>query len=157
MKFRFSAKIFKVGINPCVMVPPEITARMTPVKGYIPVKGKIERHPFRQTLVPVRSKGFRLFVNGPMLKGATVKTGDVTHFVIEQDFERKKRTARMNPAFRKALTSNRLLNVYTGLIPSRKKDILKYLNSLKTQEALLRNIDRVISQLRAGSVKKKYP
>jgi len=54
MKFRFEAKIDKVGINPCVKVPTRITRLMIPEKGYIPIKGKIEKYNFRQTLVPVR-------------------------------------------------------------------------------------------------------
>ena len=42
MKFSFDAKIYKVGINPCVDVPLHITGKMIPEKGYIPVKGKIK-------------------------------------------------------------------------------------------------------------------
>src|SRR5688572_17393013 len=80
MKFSFDAKIYKVGINPCVKVPKKITDQMVPVRGYIPVKGKIERYTFTQTLVPIKDAPFRLYVNGSMLKGADVSVGDTVHF-----------------------------------------------------------------------------
>ncbi len=37
---------------------------------------------------------------------------------------------------------------FEQLIPSWRKDILRYLNSLKTEESLDRNIKRVIKQLK---------
>lgn len=40
MSFSFKAKIYKVGINPCVDVPNNITRKINK-KGYIPVKGTI--------------------------------------------------------------------------------------------------------------------
>ena len=74
MKFSYSSKIYKVGINPCVEVPLRITAKMTAAKGYIPVKGKIKDHSFTQTFVPIKNAAYRLYVNGVMLKGAKCKS-----------------------------------------------------------------------------------
>jgi hypothetical protein len=87
MKFSFSAKIYKVGINPCVEVPLNITSKMTATKGYIPVKGKIKGHSFTQTLCPVKNAPYRLYVNGPMLKGSDTKLGDKVKFTLEQNTE----------------------------------------------------------------------
>jgi hypothetical protein len=87
MKFRFQATIYKVGINPCVKVPSSITDKMTPIKGYIPVKGKIEAHSFRHNLCPVKNAEYRLYVNGPMLKGANVEVGQTVRFILEQNFK----------------------------------------------------------------------
>lgn len=148
---KFSAKIYKVGINPCVKVPYEITEKMKPVKGYIPVRGAIEKHDFTQTLVPVKNSNYRLYVNGPMLDGAHVNVGDVASFAIEQYARKKRENYPMNPALRKALAKDGLKKAFDALTEARKKDILKYLNSLKTGgEALQKNIDKVI-----GSLKKK--
>ena len=58
MKFSFKAKIYKVGINPCVKVPLRITKTMTAKRGYIPVTGTIEGYAFRQTLCPVKDLHF---------------------------------------------------------------------------------------------------
>ena len=87
----FKSKIYKVGINPCVKVPAHITANMNATKGYIPVSGKIEGHPFEQTLCPIKNDLYRLYVNGPMLKGANVKVGQTVKFSIEQAKTKRQR------------------------------------------------------------------
>jgi hypothetical protein len=145
MKHSFKAIIYKTGINPCVDVPLKISRTMKAVKGYIPVSGTINGHSFIQTLVPVKDAPYRLFVNGPMLKGSGTKPGDTVNFSIEQDF-----AARDEPfpaAFKKALVSNALLPEFDQLTPARKKEVLRYLNHLKTKESLQRNIEKVIAQL----------
>lgn len=149
MKFSFAATIYKVGINPCVTVPARITKKMIPSKGYIPIKGKINNHLFIQTLVPVKNTEYRLFVNGPMLKGANAQPGDSAKFIIEQDFA--SRTAddiEMPKEFKKRLDQNNLFATFKKLTDYRQKEILKYFNYLKTEEALQRNIIKVITELK---------
>lgn len=146
MKFSFEANIYKVGINPCVDVPLHITKKMTPSKGYIPVKGKIKNHPFNQTLVTVKNAEYRLYVNGPMLKGSGTKLGDTVKFIIEQDHEPK--IIPMPEEFKRKLDQHKLLTAFNALTAGRQKEILRYLNFLKTEEALMRNIDKVIVSLK---------
>ncbi len=153
MKFSFTAKIYKVGINLCVNVPFGVTKKMKPEKGYIPVKGTINRHPFTQTLVPIKNEEYRLYVNGPMLKGSQMTNGDTPRFVIEQDFApRTPESLPMPLLFKKELVKHSLIPQFKQLTPHRQKEILKYLNYLKTEEALTRNIEKVVSGL---TVKKK--
>jgi hypothetical protein len=153
MKLSFTAVLYKTGINLCVDVPLRITTKMKSTKGYIPIKGTINDHPFIQTLVPVKGAPYRLFVNGPMLKASDTKLGDTASFTIEQDIaERKEPFPR---AFKKALTSNKLLPVFDQLTAGRQKEILRYLNNLKTKESLQRNIDKVIGQLQGKGGEKK--
>ena len=99
----FKAKIYKVGINPCVEVPASITRRMKAHQGYIRIKGKIKNHPFQQTLVPVRNKGYRLYVNGGMLQGSASKLGEVVRIFIEQDLAPKNDYQAMPEGFRNRL------------------------------------------------------
>jgi hypothetical protein len=148
MNFKFKAKIYKVGINPCVKVPLRITKQMIPLKGYITIQGKIKNHNFIQTLVPVKGEGYRLYVNGPMLKGSGTKLGDMVNFEIKQDVKQKNRMPLMNKMLEKELKENNLLESFEKLIPSRRKDILRYLNNLKSQDTLIRNVDKVIKALR---------
>lgn len=148
MTFRFSAKIYKVGINPCVKVPLRITKQMKPVKGYIPIKGRIQNHTFIQTLVPVKGEGFRLYVNGPMLKGSGTKLGDTVNFEIKQDVKQKNRMPPMNKVLEKKLKENNLADAFEKLILSRRKDILRYLNNLKSHDTLLRNVGKVVKALK---------
>jgi hypothetical protein len=149
MKSSFTATIYKTGINLCVDVPEKITSKMVATKGYIPIKGKINNHPFTQTLVPVKNKLYRLFVNGIMLKGSGTKLGDTVKFSIEQNFD--KREEPFPPAFKKELTANKLLWEFNKLTPARKKEILRYLNHFKTEEILVKNIDKVIQQLKKST------
>ncbi len=148
MTFNFTAKIYKVGINPCVKVPFRITEKMHPIKGYIPVKGTINDHPFTQTLTPVKDDKYRLHVNGIMLKGSGLKLGDTANFSIEQDFTPQEKAHPMSKELKKALTGNKLMDAFNQLTPYRQKEITRYLNNLKTEEASKRNIDKVIAQLK---------
>ena len=144
----FKAKIYKVGINPCVEVPASITRHMHVNKGYIRIKGKIKNHPFQQTLVPVRNKGYRLYVNGGMLQGSASKLGEVVRIFIEQDLAPKNDYQAMPEGFRNRLRLENLHEKFKSLTPTRQKEILTYLNYLKTEVALERNIEKVINQLK---------
>jgi hypothetical protein len=120
---------------------------MKPVKGYIPIQGKIQNHTFIQTLVPVKGEAYLLYVNGPMLKGSDTKLGDTVKFEIRQDVKQKNRMPSMNKMLEKKLKENNVLDAFEKLIPSRRKDILRYLNNLKSQYTLMRNVDKVIKAL----------
>lgn len=151
MNFAFKAKIYKVGINPCVKVPLRITRTMEPKKGYILIKGTIENHTFQQTLVPVKDSKYRLFINGPMLEGSGMSLGKTARFVIEQDFSTKpKADATMMPEFKQLLTKAGILKNFEALSPYRQKEIIRYLYYLKSDEAKLRNMKKVIDQLKTG-------
>ena len=148
MTFTFKAKIYKVGVNPCVKVPARITNSMKATKGYIPVKGKILDHPFEQTLCPVKNDLYRLYVNGMMMKGANVKVGQTVHFIIEQAAKQKDSDIPTPSLFKKKLKEHDLLSTFQQLAPSRQKEVLRYLNNLKAKESLLRNVDRLINVMK---------
>jgi hypothetical protein len=137
-----------VGINPCVKVPARITKQLRANKGYIPVKGTIDGHPFTQTLVPVKNEPYRLYVNGPMLKASGKSVGLSAAFAIEQDLTPVAEMHPMPESFRKKLVANKLQKAFDSLIPSRQKEIIRYLNYLKTEEAKERNIEKVILSLK---------
>jgi hypothetical protein len=149
MAFVFSETIHKIGINPCVPVPGRITDQLEPVKGFIYIRGKINGHAFVQTLVPVKNGPYRLYVNGPMLKGAHAKNGDTVKFSIEANPHPEQRTPAILPAFKKRLAEEKLAAAFKNLAPSRRKEILKYMHFLKTPESVERNIAKVIAQLKA--------
>lgn len=148
MKFKFKARIYKVGINPCVKVPSRITDKLVASKGYIPVKGVIKKHSFQQTLVPIKEEGYRLYVNGPMLKGAGAGVGDTVNFAIEQDDWERNENHPMPKELKKQLTEHNLLKTFQALAPSRQKEINRYLNNLKTKESLNRNVNKMIRVLK---------
>ncbi|HEY4876142.1 MAG TPA: YdeI/OmpD-associated family protein [Puia sp.] len=148
----FSAKIFKIGINPYVLIPAtilkEIFKQAEKNKGPIPVCGTINEKKFTQTLIKYSGK-WRLYLNTPMRKSAGIDVGDIAN--IEISFDPGDRTTPMHPKLKSALEKNKkALAEFNNQIPSRKKEILKYINSLKTEESLERNIKRAIGFLTAN-------
>ncbi|MFZ1675935.1 MAG: DUF1905 domain-containing protein [Saprospiraceae bacterium] len=148
MEFRFKGEIYKVGINPCVDVPERITLKMKPLRGYIFVKGEINKHKFEQTLVSVKNGPYRLYVNGQMMKGGKVSIGDTAAFVLEENESPAIKNVSMNSHLKSRLQETKLTSAFDQLIPSRKKEINKYLNYLKTDEALKRNVEKVVMMLK---------
>jgi hypothetical protein len=145
MSHRFSATIFKVGINPCVDVPADLSTALGK-KGYVPVRVVIKGFSFRAGLVSLGGGRHRLYINGVMRRAAGVDTGDQIDVTIDHD-----RAPRKDPIPRpltKALqASTRAKQAWKDLTPSRRKEIVRYLNNLKSQESLERNVHRVIRQL----------
>jgi hypothetical protein len=148
MAFSFKAKIYMVGINPCVKVPAKIYNQLKTTRGYIPVKGTINEHPFTQTLCPVKNEGYRLYVNGLMLKGASLIVGDTASFLIEQDDTDRSKQYILSADFRKKLQQHKLLDAFNKLAPSRQKEIIRYLDHLKTEAARQKNIGRIINAMK---------
>jgi hypothetical protein len=145
MEVRFSARIYKSGINPCVDVPEEVS-RTIGNKGYLAVRGTVQGFAFRTNLVPVRGRPYRLFINGSMRQGAGVVTGDTVEVGLEPD--RESRSISVPRELTEALGGNpAAAAAWEGLTSSRRKDVLNYLNSLKTGVSLRRNIDRLMRQL----------
>lgn len=130
---------------------------MVAEKGYIRIKGTINGFDFTQTLVPVKSAPYKLFVNIPMLKGGNAEIGDTAEFAIEQDFTKKEDYYPMVPELEKRLKTEKLTDAFDALTPSRKKDILKYLGYIKTEITLQKNIDMVILQLQEKKTDVRVP
>ena len=83
-----------------------------------------------------------------MLKGANATVGDRVAFTIEQDFDQKSRDSPMSKEFRKMLLDHDVHVAFKSLIPSKRKEILRYMAHLKTPEAKMRNMEKVILNLK---------
>ncbi len=149
----FSASIYKLGINPVVDPPEDVLSAIFDAsgrsKGPIPVRGTLNGARFIQTLV--RFKGaWRLYINGTMLRDSGLSVGDVA--TIEIEFDPDPRDVAVPETFDQALRGDeKARRAFAGLSPSRQKEILKYLGALKTSEALEKNVERVLQQLRDSS------
>ena len=145
----FSAEIFIIGINPYVFLPEEILnylfKKAGKEKGHIPVYLIINKEKFVQHLVKYSGE-WRLYLNTPMRKAAGRDVGDIIDISI--DFDAQERVTPMHMKFELALNKNKKARErFNGLPPSRQKEILRYLNNLKTEESLNRNIQRAINSL----------
>src|SRR5215207_7638372 len=143
----FSAKILKIGINPYVGIPEDVLESIFEQagksKGPIPVRGTVNGNQFTQTLVKYQGI-WRLYINGPMREAAGIDVGDQADIRLEVD--PRPRTEPVHPKFTHALARNRTAKIaFEKLVASRQKEILRYLNSLKTEESLDRNIEKACS------------
>lgn len=149
---KFTASIYKIGINPVVDLPENVLAAVFEQagrsKGPIPVHGRIDGAEFTQTLVKYQG-AWRLYINGPMLKNSDLKVGDTTK--IEIEFDARPRDVPMPKELKVAFQKNaEAEGAYAALSPFRQKEINRYLASLKSDEAVQRNIERVLKQLTAA-------
>ena len=118
-------------------------------KGPIPVRGKLNGAPFVQTLVKFRGT-WRLYINGSMLKDAGLKVGDNAE--VDLDYDPSPREVEMPTQLSSALRKDKVArSEFEKLSPSRRKEIMRYIASLKTKNAITRNVERVIQQLREKS------
>ena len=145
----FSAKILKIGINPYVLVPAPVLKKLFEQagrdKGPIPIKGTLNGNSFIQHLVKDSGK-WRLYLNTPMRKAAGIDVGDMATVLI--NFDPAPRTIDMHPRLKQALAKNKTANAnFIKLTPSYQKEIIRYINNLKTEQSVARNVAKAIEHL----------
>jgi len=145
----FSAKIQIIGVNPYVLLPAFLLKylfqKARKDKGALPVQLKIGGQDFIQNLVKYSGK-WRLYLNGPMRKAAGKDVGDIIE--IQIDFDPKPRTTTVHPKLKKAFRENTTAKkAFEKLSPSRQKEILRYINFLKSEESVDKNVQRAITHL----------
>lgn len=154
---RFSAKIANIGVNPYVLVPPAVRSALFAAagrkRGPLAVKGTLDGHAFRQNLVRYKGR-WRLYLNTPMRKAAGKGVGDTASF--ELAFDASPPREKMHPKLARALGEANLKSAFDALAPSRRKEILRYLNRLKSTAALERALTSVLAHL-AGSATTTTP
>lgn len=152
---RFSAVIVLVrnaapkAINPCVVVPAAVVAALRAESGRnqaLPVRGTLEGKPFKANVVRYLG-AWRLYLNGVMRMSAGVDAGDRVSVVLRHD--PVPRREKMPAAFAAALAREaRARAAFQALAPSRRKELLRYLNNLKRDESLKRNISKMLRYLK---------
>jgi hypothetical protein len=174
LEHRFSAVVRIAGINPYVAVPAQLARAIgstAAVRVRVSAAGrrrekrarsrKLQRDVerlravgryaggwFRTTLVPSRSGPTRLYLDTWMRDSAGATVGDRVQVTMRQD--RGSRVLALPPPFRDALERNPdALSAWNALTPSRRREVLSYLNFLKTPEAVERNVDKMIALLAA--------
>lgn len=86
---------------------------------------------------------WRLYLNTPMRKTAGKDVGDIIEIDIE--FDAAERATPIHPKLVLALKKNKKANeIFMQLSPSRQKEILRYINFLKSEESVDRNIKKLL-------------
>jgi hypothetical protein len=156
---RFRAAIEMNGINPFVLVSATRAARIQkswrkPMPVLVRVNGKPEK-PWRINMMPVGDGSFYLYLHGHVRKASGTKAGDFVTVELEFDGDYKNGPMHRMPSwFRIALAKNsRARKTWEALIPSRKKELLRYFAELKSAEAQTRNLQRAIHVLAGGKAR----
>jgi hypothetical protein len=145
----FHATIKIQGINPYVIVSAARAAKLRSGRKAMPVLVRINGKPekaWRINLMPRGDGSFYLYLHGVVRKASQSKVGDRVE--VEMQFDREYRNGPMHPMpawFRAALAKNLpAKKAWMALIPSRKKELLRYFAGVKSPEARARNLERAI-------------
>lgn len=151
---KFKAIIEIIGVNPFVQIPDTILEKIFDESkrrsSPIPVKGTINGYPYKQTLVKYAGL-WRLYLNTPMRTISKTITGDsVTIEIIYDPIMRKEPVNKELESMLKIHLKAKI--AYESLPPSRQKEINRYLNNLKSDVTLKRNVEKVIKHLSGKTV-----
>jgi hypothetical protein len=149
MEYEFNAVLEIIGINPFVGIPENILENIFKQAGRnkspIPVTGKINNNPYKQTLVKYKGS-WRLYINTHMLKNSPQKIGE--NIILTIAFDPNKRTLKPHPKLLEALEkNNEAKKIFDGLPPSKRHEIIRYISFLKSEESVDRNIKKAIDFL----------
>ena len=122
----------------------------------MPVRVRINgqpRTPWRVNMMPAGNGGFYLYLHGDILKTSATNVGDRVKVGVWFDLAYRNGPMHPMPAwFRAALArAPRAKKAWNSLIPSRKKEILRYFSRLKSEEARARNLRRALAVLSGAS------
>ncbi|HET6402473.1 MAG TPA: YdeI/OmpD-associated family protein [Candidatus Kapabacteria bacterium] len=151
-KLSFQAVIKIRGVNPYVIVSATRAAKLRPGRRAMPILGRINgkpEKPWRINMMPRGDGSFYLYLHGAVRKASGTKVGDRVE--MELEFDRDYRNGPLHPMpawFRSALADNPdAKKAWGALIPSRKKEVLRYFAAVKSPEARARNFERAIRVL----------
>lgn len=149
MNQKFSAIVKIIDINPHVYIPNNVLRQLQKdagkVKGPIPVRGVLNGKPVMQSVVRFRG-AWRLYLNTQMRQDDRVDVGDAV--TVEVEFDKEPRIVPIPPQLTMVLEKNKQARLaFEKLPPSRQKEINRYLGFLKPEEAVKRNVEKVIKFL----------
>lgn len=145
----FTAILEIIGINPFVFVPEEILSEIFKAAGKdkspIPVKGTVNGKEFKQNLMKYLGE-WRLYINLMMLKNSPKRIGETIEISIEYDDSN--RSISIHPKLDLAIKASPVaVKNFENLIPSRKHELVRYINNLKTDASIERNVEKIIRHL----------
>jgi Bacteriocin-protection, YdeI or OmpD-Associated/Domain of unknown function (DUF1905) len=141
------------GVNPYVLVSAKCASELKPGwRKPMPVLVRLNGKPDEPSpinMMPIGDGSFRLYLNGKVRKASGTGVGDRVEVEVRFDAKYRSGPAHPMPAwFRAALRKNPVARKnWEALIPSRKKEILRYFAALKSEEARERNLARALRAL----------
>jgi Bacteriocin-protection, YdeI or OmpD-Associated/Domain of unknown function (DUF1905) len=149
----FTAVIKIRGVNPFILVSAFRANAIKPGwRKPLPVLVRINGKPenaWRINMMPAGDGSFYLYLHGEVRKASGTTVGDRVRVAIEFDARYRNGPQHpMPPWFRQALLGNpQARKNWQALIPSRKKEILRYFARLRSPDARARNLNKALQVL----------
>ncbi len=150
---RFTARMEIRGINPFVLVSAVRAKRLKagwrrPLPVLVRVNGHPKATPWRISMMPAGDGSFYLYLHERVRRASKTGVGDTVRVEIEFDAAYRGGPAALPSWFRIPLSRNAAAKRAWGMLtPSRKKEIVRYLAALKSDEARERNVVRALRVL----------
>ena len=118
----------------------------------MPVRVRINGKPeeaWRINMMPTGNGGFYLYLHGDVRRASSTRVGDRVRAEVRFDPPYRNGPLHPMPAwFKTALRKNATaMKHWTALIPSRKKEVLRYFSFLKSPQAHARNLEKAMHVL----------
>lgn len=152
LRFRAVMKIFDG--NPYVHVSAARARALKPgwrkpMPVLVRIDGQPAKAPWRINMMPMGTGAFYLYLHGDVRRASNTKVGDRVD--VDVAFDAAYRNGPMHPMpawFRGPLSKNAAAKKgWEALVPSRKKEILRYFSWLKSPEARARNVAKALHVL----------
>jgi hypothetical protein len=149
----FTGVIRILGINPFILVSALRANTVKPGRRKpLPVLVRINGKPsnaWRTNMMPAGNGSFYLYLHGDIRKASGTAVGDRVRVEIAFDAGYKNGPQHPMPSwFRQALAGHpQATKNWTALIPSRKKEILRYFSRLNSPDARARNLAKALHVL----------
>lgn len=153
------ARLELAGVNPYVVVPPELAHRLRPGwRRPMPVVFRVRaagEARWRINLMPVGEGRFYLYLNGGVRAAAGLRVGDRVALEIRFDEEYRPGPVHpMPPELQRGLDSSAAARAgWEGLPPGRQKELLRYLAALKSAASRSRNVQRALRAIRGDPIR----
>ena len=146
---RFSAALYRLAMNECLDVPPEVGRALAgdPPETCVRVAGRAAGHPFRTRLTPRGGGAYRLFLDGAVRAAAGIGVGDAVAIELARD------DAPREPALpddlRAALEAlDGGLDAFAALTEAQRTGMLAFLDRARTPPTRARYLERVVDEVR---------
>ena len=149
IEYKFTAVLEIIGSNPFVFVPQRILEKLFLQAGKdkspIPIRGSVNGKAYTQTLMKYQG-AWRLYVNTIMLPKSPQRIGEKLALTVA--FDPSDRSIEPHPKLISALKSKaKAKDVFDSLSPSLRKEIVRYIASLKTEKSVDANVKKAINFL----------
>lgn len=150
MSIRFSATIYQRGASARIDVPEKVTKAFADT-GYVPVRGTMNDAGIRGTLMPAGGGRHVLNINLEMRQRAKVNVGDNVIFTLDRG-----EATRFPPMSRELAVALEIdfaaKTTWQQAPPAKRKDVLARIAKQRTQEAVVREVERALERLRRGKI-----